>query len=224
MSALNATRRALGPILGVILCLGAAAAVQAAKPPQVTEDGLELTKVKGVDLLYRRPGASLSGYTKVMVDPVQVAFSKSWNPRDYGTYGLKTSDVDRIRTELGQLARDTFVKTLQAGGYPEATTPDEGVLRVTAQIVDLYVNAPDTMQAGRSRTFVANAGNMTLAIELRDAVTGTVLVRGFDRATATDTGRFQWSNSVMNRAEAERALGAWAKRLKEALDAAKQPG
>jgi hypothetical protein len=64
---------------------------------------------------------------------------------------------------------------------------------------------------------------MTLVLELRDAVTGTLLARGFDRATGTDTGRFQWSNSVMNRAEAERALSGWAKRLQDALNAAKSP-
>ena len=85
MSAFNVTRKALGLGLGVILCLGSVVPAQAAKPPQVTEDGLELTKVKGVDLMYRRPGATLTGYNKVMVDPVQVAFSKSWDPRDYGT-------------------------------------------------------------------------------------------------------------------------------------------
>jgi hypothetical protein len=223
MSLLNASRKTVALGLGAILSVGLVAPAQAAKPPQVTEDGLELTKVKGVDLLYRRPGATLTGYSKVMVDPVQVAFSKSWNPRDYGTYGLKASEVEKIRTELGNLARDTFTKTLQEGGYPEASAADEGVLRVTAYIVDLYVNAPDTMQAGRSRTYVANAGQMTLALELRDAVTGTLLARGFDRATASDTGGFQWSNSVMNRAEAERALSGWAKRLKDALDAAKAP-
>ena len=213
--------RGLGAV--ALLCLGFAASAFAAKPPQFTEDGLELSKAKGVDLLYRRPGATLAGFSKVMVDPVQVAFSKSWNPRDYGTFGLKTSEVAKIRTDLGTLARDIFVKALQDGGYPEAPAADVGVLRVTAHIVDLYVNAPDTMEAGRSRTYVANAGQMTLAIELRDAVTGTLLVQALDRAMATDTGRFQWSNSVMNRAEAERALRGWADRLKVALDAAKAP-
>lgn len=217
------TRQLLNLGLSALFFLGMVAAAHAAKPPQVTEDGLELTKAKGVDLMYRRHGATLTGYTRVMVDPVQVAFSKSWNPRDYGTFGLKASEVERIRTELGKLARDTFAKTLRDGGYPESPAAGEGVLRVTAYIVDLYVTAPDTIQAGRSRTYVANAGQMTLAIELRDAVTGTLLARALDRATASDTGRFQWSNSVMNRAEAERALSSWAKRLKDALDAAKAP-
>ena len=203
-----------------LLCVGLVATAGDAKPPQYTEDGLELSKAKGVGLLYLRPGASLASYTKVMIDPVQVAFSKSWNPRDYGTYGLKASDVERIRTELGALAHDTFVKVLQEGGYPSATEADEGVLRVTAYIIDLYITAPDTMQAGRSRTYVANAGQMMLVMELRDAVTGTLLARAADRKAASDTGRLQWSSSVFNRAEAERILEGWGKRLKQGLDAA----
>src|SRR5690349_19423939 len=101
----------------VLLCLGIDATALAAKePPQTTEDGLELKKSKKVDLLYVRPGASLAGFTKIMMDPVQVAFSKSWDPRDYGgTFGLKTSDVERIRNGIGELARETFVKVLDKG-------------------------------------------------------------------------------------------------------------
>jgi Protein of unknown function (DUF3313) len=215
------------PGLGVaaLLCLGIAATAMAAKePPQTTEDGLELRKSKKVDLLYVRPGASLAGYTKIMMDPVQVAFSKSWDPRDYGgTFGLKTSDVERIRDGVGELARETFIKVLGAGGYPEVKSADAGVLRMSVYILDLYVNAPDTMQAGRNRTFSAEAGHMTLGIELRDAVTGTLMARALDRSRSTDTGRFTWSNSVSNRAEAERILTVWANRMKDALDAAKAP-
>lgn len=205
------------------LCLGFVTTAGAAKPPQTTEDGLELTKAKGIDLLYRRPGASLTAYTKVMIDPVQVAFSKSWDPRDYGTFGLKAADVEKIRSELGKLAQDTFAKALAEGGYPQAQQADTGVLRVTAYIVDLYVTAPDTMQAGRSRTYVANSGHMTLVMELRDAVTGTLLARAFDRKSGSDSGSLQWSNSVTNRADAEMALRSWAERLKRGLDAAKAP-
>jgi hypothetical protein len=204
------------------LCLGFVAPAAAAKPPQTTEDGLELKKTKTVDLLYVRPGATLTGYSKIMMDPVQVAFSKSWDPRDYGgTFGLKTSDVERIRNGIGELARETFIKVLGKGGYPEVKAADAGVLRLSVYIVDLYVNAPDTMQAGRNRTFSAEAGRMTLGIELRDAVTGTLMARALDRSRSTDTGHFTWSNSVSNRAEAERILTVWANKMKDALDAAK---
>ena len=53
-------------------------------------------------------------------------------------------------------------------------------LRVSAAIVNLYVTAPDTMSAGRSRTYTANSGQMTLVVELRDSVTGELLARAVD--------------------------------------------
>jgi Protein of unknown function (DUF3313) len=206
-----------------LICVGSFGTAHAAKPPQTSEDGLELTKAKGVALLYKRPGASLAGYTKVMFDPVQVAFSKNWDPRDYGRMGLSTDEVQKIRTDLGALANQTFAKVLSDGGYPEATQADAGVLRITAYIVDLYINAPDAGMghASPSRSYVVNAGKMTLVMELRDAVTGTLLARAYDVKEGSENGRLQWSNSVMNRAEAEWALQGWAKRLKKGLDAAK---
>ena len=223
------TRHLKHPLVGLgltaLLCIGIDAAALAAKqPPQTTEDGLELKKSKKVDLLYVRPGATLTGYTKIMMDPVQVAFSKSWDPKDYGgTFGLKTSDVERIRNGIAELARETFVKVLGEGGYPEVKAADAGVLRLSVYILDLYVNAPDTMQPGRNRTFSAEAGHMTLGIELRDAVTGTLMARALDRGRSSDTNRFTWANSVSNRAEAERMLTVWANQMKDALDAAKAP-
>ena len=222
--ALVRTLRGLG--IAVVLCGAFVAAAQAAKPPQVTEDGLELTKAKGIGLLYRRPGASLAGYTKVMIDPVQVAFDKNWNPRDYGKWGLKADQVQKIRTDLGALANETFAKVLTDGGYPSVAQADTGVLRVTAYIVDLFVNAPDTsmQNSSPSRSYVINAGHMTLVMELRDAVTGTLLARALDARNGSETtGRLQWSTSVSNRAEAQSILQSWATRLKKGLDAARSP-
>ena len=52
-----------------------------AKAPS-TWDGLVLTKSKHFDLVYLQPGADFRGYTKVMIDPTEVAFQKNWQ-RDY---------------------------------------------------------------------------------------------------------------------------------------------
>lgn len=226
MTARHIRRRALHGLAAAaaLLAVGIAVPAMAATPPQTSEDGLELKKSRNVDLLYVRPGATLAGYTKIMLDPVQVAFSKSWDPRDYGGRGgLTTTEVENIRSGIGALAGKTFVKVLGDGGYPEAKAADAGVLQLTVHILDLYVNAPDTMQAGRTRTYTADAGHMTLGIELRDAVTGTLMARALDRSRSTNTGRFTWASGVSNRAEAEFMLTGWAKQLKDALDAAKAP-
>ena len=68
-----------------------------------------------------------------------------------------------------------------------------------------------------------NAGHITLVMELSDGVTGSLLARAFDPKSASDTGRLPWSESVMNRAEAETVLRGWADRLKRGLNAAKAP-
>ena len=51
--------------------------------PQTSADaeGLVKVKVPGLQTVYARPGVNLSGYDKVMLDPIAVAFSKNWEPR-----------------------------------------------------------------------------------------------------------------------------------------------
>jgi hypothetical protein len=62
---------------------------------------------------------------------------------------------------------------------------------------------------------------MTLALELRDSVTGTLLAQARDRKRGPEHSTLQVSNRVVNRQEAERALRSWAGQLKTALDSAR---
>lgn len=189
--------------------------------PALTDDGLLPIQVKHIDKAWKRPGASLAGYRRILIRPVGVAFSKNWDPRDYGRFGLKADEVERIRTSLAKIANDTFARELQRGGYEIASTPGENVLDVEAQIVDLYVNAPEQRGPDRVRSFVFSAGEMRLLVTLRDAVTGTTLYRASDFQRGQDYGRLEWANDVWNRSEAERALSGWARQLKNALDSAR---
>jgi hypothetical protein len=210
--------------LGAAALLASVALATAAGEPALTDDGLAPIKVRNVDKAYKRPGASLAGYDKILLKPVNVAFSKSWDSREFGNYGLSAKDVEKIRSSLAQLAEETFRKSLTKGGYTFVTAADAKVLEMEAQIVDLYVNAPDVSStANVNRSYVMSAGEMRLVLTLRDAVTGTVLYRAVDHKRGTDTGRLVWASSVFNRAEAELALTGWAGQLKNALDAARAP-
>ena len=91
-------------------------------------------------------------------------------------------------------------------------------IRVTPAIIDLYINAPDVMSPGRSRTYTTNAGHMTLDLEVRDSVTGQLMARAVDKQQSVDTGYMQWTNSVTNRADAQRAIDVWAAQLRAGLD------
>ncbi|HXC59256.1 MAG TPA: DUF3313 family protein [Steroidobacteraceae bacterium] len=195
--------------------------LHAADVPGTTEDGLVQIQVKNIDKAYKRPGASLKGYTSLLLRPVSVAFSKNWDPRDYGTFGLKSDEVERIRSELSKIAGETFARVLTKGGYTIAKASGENVLDVQAEIVDLIINGIEPRNAGNVHVYVKSAGEMRILVNLRDSVTGTTLYRASDLQRAQEYDRLEWANSVFNRAEAERALETWARQLKSALDAAK---
>jgi hypothetical protein len=183
--------------------------------------GLELVNSKSLDKLYRRPDVDLSEYTKIRIGEPAVEFSKNWNSRNYGTYGLSAAQLKKIRGDLADLAKSTFAKVLGDGGYQIVTESGDGVLDVVPNIINLYVNAPDTMTAGRSKTYAMDAGSMTLALQLSDSVTGTLLAMAYDSKRDPNRGKMQWSTSVSNRAAASRVLTQWAEQLKRDLDAAR---
>jgi len=199
----------------------AALPLRAADVPSTTEDGLVPVQVKSIDKAWKLPGASLKGYNSILLRPVTVAFNKNWNPRDYGSFGLKSDEVARIRSELSKIAGETFARVLSKGGYTIATAPGENVLDVQAEIVDLIVNGIEPRSSSVVHVYVKSAGEMRILVNLRDSVTGTTLYRASDLQRAQEYDRLEWANSVFNRAEAERALETWARQLKAALDAAK---
>ena len=182
--------------------------------------GLDLVPSKAVGALYRRPDVDLLAYNKFMLGEPVVEFSKNWNPRNYGTFGLSASQLTKIRVELADMAKSVFAKTLSDGGYEITTEAGDGVLVLTPNIVNVFINAPSVPTAGRSRTYTMNAGSATLALLVNDAVTGTLLVAAFDQQQS-GTSTMQWATSVSNRMAAESMLKGWAEQLKRELDAAR---
>lgn len=189
-------------------------AASAAKPP-TTWDNLVLVPSKRLDLVYLLPGADFRSYSKVMLDPTEVAFKKNWL-RDYNTSSmgrmarLDESDMQRVmdavRTEFG----DIMAKACREAGYEVVQAPGPDVLRIRTGVLNLSVSAPDVPTAGRSRTFAQEAGEATLMVEVRDSQTNALLGRAVDRRIAGDTSAFL-RNSVTNRSDFRRLFQLWAK-------------
>jgi len=182
--------------------------------------GLELVPSKNIGALYRRPDVDLTAYNKILIGEPAVQFSKNWNPRNYGTFGLSAAQLTKIRAELAAMAKGVFTKTLSDGGFEIVTDAGDGVLAITPNIVDVFINAPDVPTAGRSRTYTMDAGSATLALQVNDAVTGTLLAVALD-SRRSGTSSMRWTTSVSNRAAAEQMLKNWAEQLKRELDAAR---
>ncbi|KQY35908.1 hypothetical protein ASD21_00275 [Caulobacter sp. Root1455] len=200
-------------LLSLVLAATAATPTLAAKPP-TTWDGLLQVKSKRFDLVYLAPGATFTGYTKVMLDPTEISFEKNWR-RDYNQQGMGVSrdisekDVKKAITEGVAAAGNIFVEEFTKGGYPVVTEPGPDVLWLRTGVLDVRVSAPDTFEAGRTYTFANDAGEATYFVEVRDSLTGALLGRAVDRRLAGDNTVGQ-RNRVTNRMDFRRLVERWA--------------
>jgi Protein of unknown function (DUF3313) len=205
----------------VLACWGALTlAACAAQPSQTSWDGLVRRDVKGVDAVYVLPNFQFPHYRRVIIDPVAVSFSKNWNQDSTVSLSrrLDPADIQKIKDSLAAMLRERFTRELTEGGYQVTDIATDDTIRISPAIVNLYINAPDKQSAGMSRQYTTNAGEMTLDMEIHDSVTGQLLARVVDKQRALDTGTLQWTNTVSNAAEAQRAIDAWARQLRTGLD------
>ena len=190
-----------------------ASAIEAADLP-ATWDGLVQVESDKLDVVYLQPGADFRGYTKVMIDPTEVAFAKDWQRNYNNSAGslssrVTDSDLQRAIKDAVVAANDIFVEAWTKGGYAVVTAPGPDVLQVKPGVLNVWVNAPDVGSASRSRTFASETGRATFFIEVRDSMTGALLGRAVDgRNVGNDM--MTWRTRVTNRADFRDEVERWA--------------
>ena len=186
-------------------------------------DGMQQVKVKGLEVVYVRPGASIHPYKRVLVLPVSVSFASNFERSGApGGRRIRTQDAQRIRDRLSALVRDEFEKELRAGGYVAATAPGDDVLAIELAISDLRISAPDVQTPGRMDIYSVSSGEMTLLANLRDSATGETLVRVYDHDEANESPYMMRITVTENAMEARRMAARWAKIFRRQFDLAKQ--
>jgi uncharacterized protein DUF3313 len=178
-------------------------------------DGLVRAEGKRVDLLYLRPGASLAGYSKVMLDPPLVAYDKQWR-RDYdravtGHFARLTDKEIRTRLDDAQQMLSTaYGNALAAAGYQIATAPDADVLRLSIAVLNVRITAPDVDSAPPMTVVSKDIGSATLVIEARDSLTGQLLGRAVDQELLRDSVPLPRTDAS-NRGDFKDLFKEWAK-------------
>jgi hypothetical protein len=213
----NTASARLTPRVAICALLMAALIAPVMAVDVALSDDLVPTKARYFDKAWQKPGSDFGGYTALFIRPAKVEFSKNWRPRDYGSFGLKPDEVERIRSTYAKAADQAFARVLSKGGRNVVAAPGEKVLEVQAEVLDLYVNGPEVTSDALVRTYVRSAGDMRLLLTLRDSTTGAVLFRGSDFKRGDETGRLEWASSIYNRVEAERAFTGWAKQVNALL-------
>lgn len=204
---MNATKWMLG-ILGAVL-VGLAISAEAPE----SWDGLIEVKPKRMDAAFLLPGADFRPYTKVMVDPTQVAFRKDWLEDVNRSSSLSRRITEEDAAEILAAARanfdDVFQEVFAKAGYAIAEAPGPDVLRISTGVANLAINAPlPDRGAMRSITLVADAGEATLILEVRDSQTGALMGRVFDRREARHAGGRV--SSISNESDFRMLFREWA--------------
>ena len=191
----------------------AGAAIAASTPPPMW-DNLVRVPTKKFDAAYILPGADFRPYTKVILDAPEVAFKKDFQ-RDYNnttmSLGSRITDSDmreameRVRTGF----EGVFTEAYTQAGWQIATAPAADTLRVHTAVINIDVNAPDQMTAGRSRSFSETAGSAVLVLEVRDSQTNEILGRVADGRVAGNSSMYI-RNRGTNRADFRRLFKLWA--------------
>lgn len=219
------SRSLLAPILvsmiaATIAVTPAAPAFAAAEPASAPWDDLVEVQTRKFELVYLAPGADFRGFTKVMLDPTEVAFHRNF-ARDFNRQAsginnrIQDSDIQRMTTQAREGFERVFRQAYESSGYQIVTEPGPDVLRVRTAVLDLTVTAPDLRTPGRTRSYSRTAGRATLVLEVRDSVTGAILGRAIDSRIVGDMGGLR--NSVTNRADFERTFRTWAQRSVDGL-------
>lgn len=202
-------------LLASATALAIAATPLAAQEGQANWDGLVKVESKKLDQVYLLPQADFREYTKVLIEPTEVAFRKNWQRdqnRDRLDLANSVSDADarRILDDAQKGFQKYFTEAYTKDGYQVVTEAGPDVLRISTAIVNLDVAAPDTMSATRGRTFSRDAGEATLVLEARDSLTGELLGRAVDERETSDMGPYV-RNSVTNAAAFEQVFSRWAR-------------
>jgi len=198
------------------LAVGGATVAFAAAPP-ADWDGLSRVSSTRLQHVYLLPGADFRPFTKVMLEPTEIAFQKNWQ-RDFNSRTIRgpsnrisNSDIEQMVNEGGKAATEVFSQAFAAGGFSVVNQPGPDVLKVRTAVVNLTVTSPDRMTAGRSRTYSGEAGTATLVIEARDSVSGALLGRAVDAQVAGDSSIFLNRTRMSNRADFRALAQRWAK-------------
>jgi hypothetical protein len=216
-----------------IATLGAAVAAPSEAASPATYEGLAAVQSRDLDELYLRPNADLAAYRKIVIDPVQVTFRKDWNKDFVDPHGsmrrLSQDDVRRIVDDTASALQSAVGEAFRARGYEIAAAPGPGVLRLSPSVTDLYVNAAeDLARGGTTKSFTKDAGEVTLVLEARDSVSGTLLSRVVDHRTARETkgtqiGDVRRTSSVSNNFWFDATFRRWAATCVKEFEASKPP-
>lgn len=183
-------------IFGPILVLGWLAGAGCGSPPlhlgldetspePATRSGLHRVGARPFAAGFVRPGATLSGYERALIDRATIEYRDPRRGRQSdpdGSPGLGPEATERLQELLGSALEDA----IERADLAPASEPGPRVLRISPHLIDFVVAAPPRVP---TRTEVlGNTGAVTVILLLRDSVSGQSLAAFVDRRAIRPEG------------------------------------
>ena len=183
-------------------------------------EGLTVVYSRYLDRVFLRGDTNLSAYRRVMIDPMRVDFDERWlNYVNHMVPPVGEENLKRIAEGIALEAHANVARAFHDRGFMVVDSLGAGVLRLSSQVSDLYVNAPDRLQPWLGTTFTKDAGEATLLFEARDSTSDLVIARIVHRGTAVQMGRFSWTTGATGRMWFGELIRRWAIECASVLEA-----
>jgi hypothetical protein len=191
-----------------------------------SQAGLQRVDMRGMDVAYVRPGANLGQYRRVLLRPVGVSFQRNWEHSAAQSTGsnIRPRDLRHLVDDMSAAVHTQVARELERGGYTLADAPGPDVLEIDLRVTELFLNAPDLPSAGQIRSYTQSFGEMNLVADLRDSVSGEVLMSVLDRNLGRDFEQFRRTTRVENAHEVGVAAQGWARVVRRELELARASG
>jgi hypothetical protein len=212
----------------IVGCTASAPTIDTSAAAEPTFDGLYPVKGGRMDGAWARPGFNVEQYSKIMLEGTGVEFRPGGSERSVAMtasrteyFALTPEQKARFEVEMGKAFRQELE---QAKHFEIVDEPGPDVLLVRGGLLDVvsYVPADPTANV---EIYVRRVGEATLVVEMRDSLSGAILLRAIDRRAAEDAARsFTRANRVSTNAEFRRLARTWGAIMREGLDRFMAPG
>jgi hypothetical protein len=195
------------------------ALANAQEEPEITEDGLVRVMSTPKAGVYRLPGATFDQYRGVLIGPISVSYSKSWERQNAK---VSKKDRDKIRFDMARTFRAELIRELvERGNFVLAKSPAPDVLQVDGSVLNLFVTAPIAGTEPLERTMIKSAGSMKVVVELKDSVSNVIVTRIISYETAPEHLQLQPATQISNLADFRLGFENSSRYTHEAINVAK---
>ncbi|MEO7916834.1 MAG: hypothetical protein ABIR16_04260 [Dokdonella sp.] len=181
-------------------------------------EGMTSIRVDGLDILYVNPSAKLDGYRKVLLKPVSVEPNLDWRRKYFVPGSTWTLNLRPMIESTQTRARAAVSDALTRGGYELTDQPAADVIEVNASIVDIFLIAVKTGGGRIEKAEGDSLGSAALVADIRDSVSGDLILRVFDRDRAPKPRLPARRAGEEAEAWLNSAVDGWAALLPKALD------